>query len=471
MKRRIPLRRLAPVLLVLFQAASASVAAPGAPGANEEADDPIVARGRDLTLRASELEATLVRRFAVTSQGRDILKLLLNSRVLEELGQARGLAVGAKEVDALFRRLDLQARASGSPQGLLGELAQKQLTLEEFREYLRLSILQERLAREALGIPEDRPVSGDQQEVWLQQQMIERGLDWPPPPWPNGIVARCGDVVVRERELGRELRKRLPGDEVRESAWHVLLLRGIEQRMPDLSAEARGRALDAEMDRRRAKVGAAGVQGVSFEEIVGSRGTTIAALRADPSVQIAALSWLWVDRTSGPEGLRATYEAERALFEGLYGRAVRAHLHFLKAAKYENELTPRTFEDAEAQLRRLGAKLGGVEDFVAWTQEHSEDPTSRDNGGDLGWVTRKDARVPSAVPEAIFGFLDGGGTIPPGGRALPPVRLESGSALLWVSDVRESPAWEEMSAHVHEELRRRFLRDVLPPQELELLTP
>ena len=63
------------------------------------------------------------------------------------------------------------------------------------------------------------------------------------------------------------------------------------------------------------------------------------------------------------------------------------------------------------------------------------------------------------------------GTIPPAGRALPPVRLESGSALLWVGALRESPPWEEMSAHVHEELRRRFLRDVLGPQEVELLPP
>jgi len=171
------------------------------------------------------------------------------------------------------------------------------------------------------------------------------------------------------------------------------------------------------------------------------------------------------------DGLRETYESDRALFEGLHGRAVASHLHFLKAAKYRNELNPRTFEDAEQELRKLTGELGNTDDFVAWARQYSEDPASRQSGGDLGWVTRRDPRVPAAIPRAIFEFLDTGGTIPPGGRALGPVRLESGSGLLWITAVRESPPWEEMSAHVHEELRRRFLLDVLPPNEMELLSP
>jgi len=34
--------------------------------------------------------------------------------------------------------------------------------------------------------------------------------------------------------------------------------------------------------------------------------------------------------------------------------------------------------------------------------------------------------------------------------------------LLWVGERREAPGWEEMSALVHLELRRRFTAEVLP---------
>lgn len=471
MRPRFPaarLRGLAPALALAALPAFLAGAAVDA----QEAAGPVVARGRQLELTASELERTLVARYAHSDEGRDVLKLLLHSRVIERLAGEQGLSASAEDVDRLWRKLDLETKARGEAQGLAAELRRKGLAEGEFRDYLRLSILQERLARAALGAAEDAPVSGDQQEVWLQQAMEERGTSLPAPPWPDGIVARCGEVVVREAELGAALRRRLPAADVRETAWHLLLLRGIERRMPDLSAGARERAIDAEMARRRAEVeGQSAAQGVRFEQIVGARGTTVEALRADPSVRIAALSRLWVDRTRGADGLRAAYEAERSLFEGLHGRSVAARLHFLKAAKYANELNPRTFDEAEAELARLGRTLASDADLEAWARQYSEDPASRASGGDLGWVTRRDPRVPAAVPAALFRFLDTGGTLPAGGKAIGPVRLESGSALLWMRDVRESPPWEQMAEHVHEELRRRFLKDVLPPGEMELLAP
>ena len=434
-------------------------------------DDPVVARGRELVLHASELRHALVRRYAVSSEGREILKLLLQARMLDRLGEEYGLRIGPKDIDARWNQLNLQARAGGSS-GLDEEIRKQGLSKEEFREFLRLSLVQERLTRKALDVPPDRPVSGDQQEVWLQQVMVERGLAWPPPPWPDGIVARCGDVVVDREAFGQELVRRLADDEVRETIWHLLLRRGIERRMPDLSAEARERALDAEMGRRRARVSSATQgQGVSFEEVVGARGTTVEALRNDDSVHIAALSWLWVDRTHGDAGVRKTYETERARFEGLHGKAVRTHLLFLTASRYKNDLNPRTFAEAEAEVERLIGEVGNTDDFAALARKYSEDPTSRNNAGDLGFIVRRDDRMPAAIPEAVFQALDAGRKIPATGRAIGPVRLESGVAVLWVSAVRESPSWEVMSAHVHEELRRRFLKDVMPPQDVEILLP
>ena len=64
---------------------------------------------------------------------------------------------------------------------------------------------------------------------------------------------------------------------------------------------------------------------------------------------------------------------------------------------------------------------------------------------------------------------DAGGKIPPGGRVIGPIRLDSGCALLWVSEVRSSPTWEEMAENVHEELRRRFVDELMPRSSVEVL--
>jgi len=103
--------------------------------------------------------------------------------------------------------------------------------------------------------------------------------------------------------------------------------------------------------------------------------------------------------------------------------------------------------------------------------KQSEEPNTKKQQGDLGWVTRGDERVPGELREALFHVLDTGGTIPETGRMVGPVRLASGCALLWVSERRASPAWEEMSERVHEELRRRFMADLMPLESVELLIP
>ena len=110
-------------------------------------------------------------------------------------------------------------------------------------------------------------------------------------------------------------------------------------------------------------------------------------------------------------------------------------------------------------------------DFAVEVARLSEEPATKKQQGDLGWVTRGAARVPGQLREALFRLLETGGTIPEGGRLIGPVRLDSGVALLWASERRPSPSWEEMSERVHEELRRRFLEELMPKESVELVDP
>jgi hypothetical protein len=432
-------------------------------------DEP-AARGKDgLTVSRGELEALVLERYGYAETGRELLDLFLKSRLLDSLAARAGIAVGDGEVTRRWEELEKRAQAGGMP--LSAEMERRRLTPEQFRDFLRLSLLQEKLARKALGLAPGSAVSGDKQEIWLQQEISARGLEiLPPAAGTDGILARCGETSVTRAEFAHFLFERLDRGDLEESAWHLLLLRAIERSMPDLSPAARRGALEEELARRRKKHDAE-FPNVTFEQRLGATGRTLESLRRDPSVAIAALSRLWVDRSAGPEGVRSAYEEERELFEARHGEAVRAALLFRVAGRFVNDLCPRTFEQAEEELRKVAGRVSSQAEFVAQVERMSEEPGTKKQQGDLGWVTRGDARIPKELREALFHLLETGGTIPEQGRLIGPVRLDSGCALLWASARRESPSWEEMSERVHEELRRRFLEREMPRASVKLVAP
>jgi hypothetical protein len=238
----------------------------------------------------------------------------------------------------------------------------------------------------------------------------------------------------------------------------LLLVKRMQQRMPDLAPEALAAAVEAELARRRAEVAAnPEYKGLAYETILGSQGVRAAFMPEDPGVRSAALAHLWVDRTYGADGLRAAYEAERETFDGRYGAARETRVIFLRAAKLTNQLIPRSFEEGERELANLKGQIASLADFERLAKTRSDDTATREQGGLLGWVTNHDERVPVEIRTLVHsrGVDDAG---PLHG----PLRIASGCVLLWVGDKRLAPGWEEMRVYVHAELRRRFVEEVLP---------
>ncbi len=438
-----------------------------APSPAARSGDELAARSPAGNLPMEDLEDLLLLRHSFAPDGRDLLRHLVQTRVIEHLGEAGGVEVSPRDVNQLWDEIDRRAKAEGVPGGIAAELKRKGMSAAELRELLRLSVIQQVLTRRALGLAADAQVSGEQMAIWIDQEITQRGLETLSPPWKDGVIAVCGEVTVPLRDFSALLARHLPSSKVREACFHLLLLRGIEARMPDVSEEAKSRAIDAEIDRRRREVeGEASYKGLSFESLLNAQGLTVDVLRQDPSVGIAALSTLWVDRAHGEAGLREVFEEERKWFEDRFGEAVRTHAIFLRGAKFKNQWNPRSFEEAERELRSMAGRVGSFADFTALARTVSEDPRTKALDGDLGWITRGDENQPSSIREAIFTHLATGGKIPKGGVLHGPVRLENGAALLYLSERRESPGWDAMSGHVHHELRRRFLREVLKEEEV-----
>lgn len=418
------------------------------------------ARGEGVTLAWEEFDRLLVQRYAMSEDGRAALKQLLRARLLDRLASESKLEIGPAQVQARWEQLDREARVGGEPEGLSGTLTDQGVDEAVFREFLRLAMVQEILSRRALGLPEERAVNAEQQEMWLDQVVTQRGSQSPPPPWPDGVAARCGDVSLSVRDYTLFLRTQLDPGLLREACYQMLLERRARARMPDLAAQALSAAVETEIERRREETSRdPRYQGLAYEQILSAQGVLLEGLREDPAVVGAALAHLWVERTAGEEGLRRVYAQERAWFDGRFGEFREVRALFLRGAVLKNQVNPRSIDEAQEQLAELERRVGALEDFERLVAEHSEDPGSKEKGGLLGWVPRGDERVPEVVRQAAFSEL---GRAVGQGRLVGPVRLPGGAALLWIGATRPAPGWDVMRGEVHRELRRRFLEESLP---------
>ena len=449
-------------LALLLIAALAIFSAPA------RADDEVAARAGDTVVTWSELDDLIFVRHANSPEGIEALKHLLKTRLLDELARESGLVVTEQEVDDLWRETAEGLSAAG--QGDLEDLLEQQgMSTAEFREFLRLGVVQRTLAARALGIPEGDPVSGELQETWLEGVIVERGLVEQPPPWSDGVVLTCGNVEITVEEHLHNLRHRIDPVALRKGLGQVLLEKRIRARMPDLSDDAIRKAVSEELSRRRANVLAdPRYKGIGYDELMKAKGILIDYWPDDPSLAVSALTRMWVERRYDEDELRRVYQDEREYFDGHFGEALETWVLFLRAGLYTNAFIERTFEDAEREIYEITRAVRSSDDFEAVVMEYSDAAKSRELRGRVGYVTRLGSTLPAIIRDEIFRCLDEESYTPDLGpkdrrRLTHPVRTSEGVALCWLGDRRPTPNWDEMIVHVHAELQSRFQEDSLDP--------
>ncbi len=426
-------------------------------------EDP-AARAGELELSWSEFDALVLDRHASTEVGRSALKHLLRAELLDKLATESKLAIAPAEVEAKLREIEADVVARGQAPDLDQYLRKNRIDRATFREFLRLGLVQEELARQALGVPKGKPVNAEKQEMWLDQVIEQRGTQYLPAPWKDGVAARCGDLEVPLRDYLAHLKRQLVRDDIQDDCYEALLAKRVRARMPDLSAEAFARALDQELARRRAAIGEdPKFKGLAFEQMLAAQGLTLDVLRRDPAVVTSALAFLWIELKFGEDGLKKVYADERESFDARYGEARDLRVIYLRGAKFANQLNPRTFEDAERELEKFKLQATSRELFERLARTRSEDPATRERGGSLGFISPGDETLPAPIREAVFS-----GPKIDGEHLVGPVRLAqpSGALLVWVGERRPAPGWDEMRSRVHNELRRRFLDESLPKTDV-----
>jgi parvulin-like peptidyl-prolyl isomerase len=437
------------------QAAPAAAPKPAALGAG------IVAQAYDTTVSAAELEDLLALRRAASEDGRAALRHLAESKLLDLLGRQNGILIGDSELERRVAEYDRQIKRSGDAEGLSGHLRKARLTREEFKRFLALGNVQETLTRRALGLPDAKPVTAEQQKLWIEEQLTQRGFQPLAPPWKDGVAARAADFQIGAAEFLAYLRERLPAETLQEDCYQLLLQKRMLARMPDLAPEKLTQAVQAEIQRRRDEAKAdPRNKGVPLDQLLAAQGIQVERLAEDPAVRISALAKLWVERSYDAETVKRVYAGERELFDGLYGPAHEVALLFLRAAAFKNDYNPRLFQEAERELADLAPKARTREEFHELAKARSEDADTRNAGGEMGWISPLTPKAPReirdevarrlALPEAQASGLAG------------PLRLANGCCLLWIGRRRPAPAWDVMAGAVRAELRRRFVEEVLP---------
>ncbi len=454
---------LQPLLLLVGLYASAPKVQE-APQTPEAADDYVVARAGDTELRWKELDELLLLRHGMSQEGREALKHLAETHMVEVAAAQAGLAIADKDLDARVHQIEQQLQAS-TGQTLEQQLQSARITRAEFRYFLRVSMQQEELTRRALGLKPGAEVSPDQARLWIQEAFTERNYDELPPPWSDGIRARATGFTISVQEFVRYLRRRLPPDELRQDCYQFLLCRRVRAKLPDVAQAKVDEYVQKEIERRKREAALDPKnKGLSFERLLLAQGLSIDALPRDPGVIVSALSKLWIDRAYDAETLKRSYQDERAFYDDLFGEAIDVSMLFLRAAQFKNQLNPRSFAEADVELKSLASGLKSLDDFQKAAKKSSEDAATKESGGALGWVS---PGTRSAPPELRAEVKQRLAAVPTpaqlaGEGLVGPLRTSTGCVLLWLGPRRPAPTWDIMAGYVQRELRRRFLEEVLP---------
>lgn len=139
------------------------------------------------------------------------------------------------------------------------------------------------------------------------------------------------------------------------------------------------------------------------------------------------------------EAVAAAFEARKTRYRQPEKRHVR---HILISKSGGDQTPPQAVELLYAELQ--GKDENG---FAEVAKARSEDPATRDRGGDLGWVTAED--LPAPLAQAVFAQ--------PATGLLGPVASDFGWHLIWVAAIE--PAKEPSLAEVAEELRAELAQE------------
>lgn len=219
----------------------------------------------------------------------------------------------------------------------------------------------------------------------------------------NDTVILESEVVQRAAPMLAEIESVAAEDRARE--WRQILRKTLdgmveEQLIIEAATEAKLEVTDEEVDKAVGEIKRQNkLTDRQLEQALAQQGTTMAQYKKDVRRQIMrlrAVSTLVRPRVQvGDEEVKSRYDK----LSGQSSTVTEVHLRHILIA-LPDKPSPAQIDAARRRAGEIVDRARAGEDFAALAKANSQDPTTKDGGGDLGWYKR--GELPTEWEEIVF---------------------------------------------------------------------
>ncbi len=381
--------------------------------------------GRDAYVTRTDVALEMAFHLRRRDEGRQAVEVLVDTVLTRRAAKAKGLLPTQAEVKAFWDDLAGKLRAAGKKPEEFA--AVRNSTEQQLFEVLAVQIAQERLVRHELALGKNEHVSGDMLKLWLSEERRRAKIEVDPDALPAGVACRVDDQPVALDELGRLLLQTCDETEQMKFVQQVAYLQTIEAMAREHGLQLTAADLDRAIHKRSAEAARdPRMGGMSYEQLIKSQGFTLQSLRELRVFRAQVLLPLLAARLHPDAELQQQLQEHRSDVLERVGPRRQIGMIFVRALQVPNALVPNDFPTAMARLRAARARLA-KDPFDLVARIESEEPASKQRGGDTGWHNRRDQNLPELVLAAAFALGNG--------EVSEPLQGEDGCYLVKVLDV------------------------------------
>lgn len=393
--------------------------------------------------------------------GIEALTHILQIKLVQLESEARGLVADPQAVEARIEEAIAQIEAAGKSLDVL--LSARQMGMAEFRKLIGDSLLHEQLVRTDMELGAEEVVSPAMLQQWTDTRIAELlKLSMTAPP---GMALDAPPYRVSEQELGAIIRQTMGNEDLVGRVEQLVLMEALPQWASEHKLPLTDDILYQEIEWRRKRVEEnPAYGGMTYEGILKTKNSTVEAVLKSEELRVAGYLRLLTEVRFPDSWFDAMDADARLALKNEYGASRHIGWLLLRSHEEKKDDLDLTFDEADAELRKLLERMESAEDFMDLAADYSEDEHSRRRKGMVGWVHLEEEGVAPALSQAAFDA--------PGKGIFGPLKIVddnpfaplSGMALLLVTDVRESPTEPEFRSLVrrgqHMRLRQEFLKEI-----------
>lgn len=410
------------------------------------------ADGKVQNISMEEFELYVARRFGKDTIGKDAADYIIQDVVLDLEIERRAVAVSNEDLREAVAAMESQLKQA-TGHSLDDELASKGMPRATFEALYRKQLACDRMVRGDLGLAPKETLRPEQQQLWISERVkatpVEReGI-------PADACMVVGGVPVKKSKLGNTILLKMSRSSSRDAITALGSIRMVQDRAAAANITIDAKDLEDSIQRRRERFATHPMMsGVNFEQFLQARGHSLDDLRADPALHAESLLWKLALKNYPDEEIDKQYAAARERFDGLYGEQRHVSWILLYAGTVKNELITKTYADADAELKQIIPQATSSAEFARLAKIYSKHGESAKNGGEIGWLHRREPNYDPVVLAAAFA------PDVPVGKVLGPIHASDGSALLMVHGTRPAPGIEIMRRLIRSELTGELYKNI-----------